>query len=52
MRAARAALRVGPAAEQADEDVAAVALEEELGDEVEVGDEGGLFFFFFEGRGC
>ena len=31
-----------PAAEQAHEEEAAVALEEELGDEVEVGDEGGL----------
>lgn len=43
VRSTGAALRVGPAAEEADEDVAAVALEEELRDEVEVGDEGGLF---------
>jgi len=49
VRAARAALRVGPAAEEADEDVSSVALEEELGDEVEVGDERGLFVFFVFG---
>jgi len=40
--AAGAALRVSPAAEQADENIPSVALEEELGDEVEVGDQGGL----------